>query len=275
MGDMATQSQNPVGTLWMLWFQNDTALYEGPLGGKRIFNTTVFQPVMPIQLTENWRVINRPIFMLPAYEVPGGFNFNPGGSFPPPVAPADPFNTVGGIGDTVFAQFFSAAPDDAKVVWGIGETWMFPTATEDEIGTGKTALGPAALALYMGDSFIGGAIVQQWWSFDDRAESRQRVSLMDIQAVYRFRLNPMTSIGGSPNIRWDQVTNKWTVPIALGFDTMTMAFGKLPLRLGAEAQYYLSHERSGRDFDPEWNFRFYVVPIIPGPKWAEKPLFGR
>ena len=36
MGDMATQSQNPVGGLWMMWFQNDMKLMEGPLGGKRI-----------------------------------------------------------------------------------------------------------------------------------------------------------------------------------------------------------------------------------------------
>ena len=51
-GDVATQSQNPVGGLWMLWFQNDMKLLEGPGDGKRIFNTTVFQPVLPIQLND-------------------------------------------------------------------------------------------------------------------------------------------------------------------------------------------------------------------------------
>ena len=45
--DLATQANNPVGNLWMLWFQNDMKLLEGPGDGKRIFNTTVFQPIMP------------------------------------------------------------------------------------------------------------------------------------------------------------------------------------------------------------------------------------
>ena len=70
MGDMATQSQNPVGGLWMMWLQNDMHLYEGPLDGKRIFNTTVFQPVMPVQLNDRWKLINRPVFLFHSFETP-------------------------------------------------------------------------------------------------------------------------------------------------------------------------------------------------------------
>ncbi len=53
----------------MMWFQNDMKLMEGPLGGKRIFNTTVFQPVMPVQLNDTWKVINRPVFTFNAFAV--------------------------------------------------------------------------------------------------------------------------------------------------------------------------------------------------------------
>lgn len=277
MGDMATQSNNPVGGLWMLWNQNDMTLYEGPAGGKRIFNTTVFQPVLPIQLNETWRVINRPVFTLQNFETPvPNFNYNPGGSFPA-VPPSDPFRNMGGLGDTMFIQWFSKSPEDSKIVFGAGLDWMFPTATDKDLGTGKWAAGPSIVALYLGDKVITGAVMQQYWSFAGDA-SRDRVSYMDTQVIYRYRLNPMFSIGGSPNIKWDQVTGKWTVPIGLGFDSMTMWQGK-PARFGAELQYYVSHtggsSPTSRAFDPEWTFRLYFSPIIQAPEWAKKGILGK
>jgi hypothetical protein len=271
VGDLGSQAQNPVGAMWMLWFQNDMKLLEGPLGGKRIFNTTVFQPVMPMQLTDKWRVINRPVITFNAFEVPTPFTFLPGGNQGPQVPPGDPFNTKWGLGDTIFAQYFSANGSDDKLLWGIGETWMFPTATEGELGTGKTSVGPAALAVYMGEKWIFGGIMQQWWSIGG-ADSKPRVSLMDIQMPLRYRINPMTSLGMAPNIQWDQVTGKWTVPLGFGFDSTTMATGGKPLRYGAEIYYYASHREN--DFDPEWQFRMFFVPIIPSPDFAKNALFG-
>ena len=48
-------------------------------------------------------------------------------------------------------------------------------------------------------------------------------------------------------------------------------FGKLPIRIGAEVQYYV-HQPD--DFGPEWNIRFFFIPVVPAPEWAGKPLFG-
>jgi hypothetical protein len=272
MGDMATQSQNPVGGLWMMWLQNDMKLMEGPLGGKRIFDTVVFQPVMPVQLTDTWKVINRPVFMFNAFETPSPFDFRPGGS-QDPVPPAAPFSTQAGLGDIAFIQWLSNSPSSSRMVTGVGWNWMFPAATHPNLGTGRTSLGPSAVGMYLGDKVITGAIIQQYWSID--TSSRTRVSLMDIQYVFRYRLNPMFSVGFAPNIQWDQVTGLVTVPVGVGFDTMTMAFGKMPIRFGAELQYYASHDESpSRAFDPEWNFRLYVSPIIMAPDWATRGIFG-
>jgi|GEM_PF-3634919 len=105
--------------------------------------------------------------------------------------------------------------------------------------------------------------------------TRARVSLMDLQYVFRYRLNPMFSVGFAPNMQWDQVTGVVTMPVGFGFDTMTMVGGKMPIRWGAELQYFASHEDSAnRVFDPEWNFRLYVSPIIKAPEWATQGLFG-
>ena len=269
-GDIATQSQNPVGGLWMMWLQNDMKLLEGPFDGKRIFNTTVFQPVMPVQLTDTWKLINRPVFMLNAFEVPGLFNFRPGGSQDPVIPPTDPFSTQAGLGDIALIQWLSNSPSDSPIVAGLGWNWMFPAATNRALGTGRTSLGPSAVAMYLGDMIITGAILQQYFSID--SSSRTRVSLMDLQYVFRYRLNPMFSIGFAPNMQWDQVTGKVTLPVGFGFDTMTMARCKMPIRWGAELQYFVTHE--GRAFDPEWNFRLYMSPIIQAPDWATRGLFG-
>lgn len=273
MGDLATQSQNPVGGLWMMWLQNDMHLYEGPGDGKRIFNTTVFQPVMPIQLNDRWKVINRPVFLFQSFETPGNFEFNPGGSFPTVQPPTDPFNTQAGLGDIAFIQWLSNSPSSSKMVTGYGWNWLFPASTYPDLGTGRTSLGPSFVAMYLGEKLITGAIMQQYWSIDNR-QDRTRVSYMDLQYVFRHRLNPMFSVGFAPNMKWDQVTGRVTMPVGFGFDTMTLAFGKMPIRWGAELQYFASHESPTRQFDPEWNFRLYVSPIIKAPEWATRGLFG-
>ena len=273
MGDVATQSQNPVGGLWMMWLQNDMKLIEGPLGGKRIFNTVVFQPVLPVQQTDTWKVINRPVFMFNAFETPSNFTFLPGGGQNPVIPPDDPFSTQAGLGDTAFIQWLSNSPSSSRMVTGYGWNWMFPTATFPDLGTGRTSLGPSVVAMYLGDNVITGGIMQQYFSIDNRLD-RPRVSLMDLQYVFRYRLNPMFSIGFAPNIQWDQVTEKVTVPVGFGFDTMTMTKSGMPIRWGAELQYYASHESPTRPFDPEWNFRLYISPFIQAPEWATRGLFG-
>lgn len=270
MGDVATQSQNPVGALWMMWFQNDMKLMEDPLDGKRIFNTTVFQPVMPVQLNDTWKLINRPVFTFNFFETPNPFMYRPGG-VQDPVAPADPFQTEVGFGDTMLIQWLSKTPADSKMTFGFGWNWMFPTANNDDLGTGKTSVGPSVVALYLGDKIITGAVIQQYYSIAG-GNTRNRVSLMDVQYILRYRLNPMFSVGLSPNMQWDQVTEKVTMPVGFGFDSMTMTKKGMPIRWGAELQYYASHDQ--RSFDPEWNFRLYVSPIIQAPEWATRGLFG-
>jgi hypothetical protein len=85
----------------------------------------------------------------------------------------------------------------------------------------------------------------------------------------------MFSVGFAPNMQWDQVTGKVSMPVGIGFDTMTFAGCGMPMRWGAEIQYFASHTGGpSRQFDPEWNFRMYISPIIKAPEWAKRGLFG-
>ena len=177
---------------------------------------------------------------------------------------------MAGLGDTVLTQWLSRSPAEQTLKIGAGWNWIFPTASDVDLGTGKTSLGPSVVVANLGEKYVFGVVASQFWSIGGAA-SRNRVSFMDLQYIYKWRVNPVFNIGAAPNIKWNQVTGQWNVPIGLGFDVLTKV-GKSPVRFIAEAQYYLSQR--DRPFDPEWNFRFGVVPIVQAPEWANRPLLG-
>lgn len=59
MGDLAKQSQNPVGSLISLPLQNNTNFDWGPR--EDIQNILNIQPVIPVALSKKWNLINRAI----------------------------------------------------------------------------------------------------------------------------------------------------------------------------------------------------------------------
>ncbi len=197
---------NPLGELWMLFLQNDTTWYDGDaldfLGeDKKIFNTTIFQPVMPFQLTQNWKWIFRPVIPLHYWEAPsisqGTPTHYPGGDLPVDVDFDGKFN----LGDIVLWNAF-ATNEMAKPpnIFGFGTTTMLNTATDEVFGTGKWSAGPMALAFHIGPpgGWILGTVVQHWWDFAGGG-NRSDVNLTNIQYVAFYRLTDSTNIGfGSP-----------------------------------------------------------------------------
>jgi len=272
---------NPLGELWLLYSQNDATWYNGDaldyLGeDKKLFNTTQIQPVMPFQLTENWKWIFRPVIPLAYWDVPevspGPPTNYPGGTLPVSVD----FDRKFELGDIVLWNAF-ATNEMAKPpnIFGFGVTTMLDTATDDQFGTGKWSAGPMALAFHVGPpgGWIFGTVAQQWWDFAGDSD-RDSVNLTNIQYVGFYRLTADTNIGlGSPNITADWTAdsdNTWSVPVGLGFNTMTK-IGSLPVKWGLELHYYVEKPDN---FGPDWNLRFIFSPVIPSPAFSKKALFG-
>jgi hypothetical protein len=87
---------------------------------------------------------------------------------------------------------------------------------------------------------------------------------MDIQYFTNWRLNETALIGMTPNISIDWTAksgNRISVPIGLGYIDI-IKIGKLPVRVGIEAQYYVVRKDSS---GPEWNIRLIFSPIIGNP----------
>ncbi len=277
MAKLAQQTNNPIGPVWLLITQNDTTLIGGDLiPGTKVSNVTKFMPVLPVPLFGgSWNLVVRPVLQLVSSPLKKDVGKLIGKSPNGIVASSklsslagDPFGRTTGLGDSVLLTIAGPSGDDGWILAG-GLSQIFPTATEDILGQGKWQAGPAALVVRLGKDYGGlgienwniGALPQQWWSYagDDK---RRETSQMDIQYFINWKMNATQLIGMTPNISIDWKADsgdKVAFPVGLGTIGL-FKIGPLPVRYGIEAQYYVTQpDRVAR----EWNFRFFIAPIIP------------
>ena len=144
---------------------------------------------------------------------------------------------------------------------GAGFDLGFATATEDILGTGKWTVGPSALAIYLGDKWNVGGLVQHYWDYAGEND-RDSVNLTNLQYMIYYSLDEVTSIGMAPNIlvNWNQDSdNKLTLPVGLGINR-TFQFGKVPVRIGVEVHY--SVVQPDDVVGSKWDIRFFVIPAV-------------
>ncbi len=263
---------NPFSYLWFGMIQNDTYWWDGDLldfldEDRKVMNTTLIQPVMSLQLTEEWKMIFRPVIPIQSFDTITGFDIiadDPEGSV------SSDWDRETGLGDILL---WSAFTNHYKppFVWGFGPTIMMNTASDDWLGTGKWSAGPMALAVHISEKWIFGGVAQHWWSFAGDSD-RDDVKLTDFQPIIRYRLSQQTNIGIAPNIQYNWNADggeKLRLPIGGGFSTVVM-LGPLPLGVGVEYYYYLETPDT---FGPEHQLRVFFTPVLPAPEWSRKPMF--
>ena len=125
--DLRAKTQNPVGAMISVPLKN-TLDFGAPNGTAYFLN---IQPVIPVTVGD-WNLINRVI--LPIVHVGGFIAGTPG------IPKGQPGDGATGLGDTNYSVFLSPA-SPGKVIWGIGPSINFPTATDDQLGSGKWSEG--------------------------------------------------------------------------------------------------------------------------------------
>jgi hypothetical protein len=189
-----------------------------------------------------------------------------------PVAVQDPFARTTGFGDLVYVgavapkKSIKVKSTGGVVIWGLGATAMFPTASETVLGTGKYSLGPTGVVGYLGKTWTAAVFPQHWWSVAGDSK-RSDVNLTNIQYFIYYAppgLNPNAAwrIGMSPNIsiNWAAQGDKVTFPLGLGVSRM-INIGPLPINIDGEVFY--SVIRPGDKPGSRWNVRLYFVAVIP------------
>jgi len=135
MDALSIKAPNPVAYLHSVAFRN-TLDFGAPNGSAYFLNII---PVIPSTLGR-WDVVSRPI--IPIINVPG---FTAGSPDIPVGVPGD---GAFGLGDINYSAYFSPSKD-TTVDWGIGPSITFPSATDDQLGSGKWSAGPTAAVFHM------------------------------------------------------------------------------------------------------------------------------
>ena len=114
---------NPLAKYWSLVFQENLSINNGNIvEGNLVSNTLFLQPALPIPFGNNLVFTARPVFPLVTQP---NFSQDPSGS-----------KSVTGFGDVQMAALIG--PGNASGwVWGFGTTFVFPTASNQNLGAGK------------------------------------------------------------------------------------------------------------------------------------------
>lgn len=237
---LAKQAQNPVADLISVPFQNNINFDFGPYN--RTQNVMNFEPVIPFHISENWLIITRTI--LPIIHQP---------------KIAYPTGAVDGIGDLNPTVFLSPAKMN-KVHWGIGPTFLFPTATNDVLGFGKWGVGPSAVILTMPGHWVIGAITNNIWSVAGDKD-RRYVNEFMLQYFINYNFPKGWYLTSSPIITAEWMAsqdNVWTVPFGGGFGRL-FKVDKLPINISVQAFDNVWTPEIG----PEWTLRVQVQFLFP------------
>ena len=237
-GDLAKAAQNPVGDLISLPFQNNMNFDVGP--ADRTQNVLNIQPVWPIALSKNWNFITRTIVPVISQPAPGSERTN-------------------GLGDINFTGFFSPK-QPGKIIWGVGPTLVFPTATDDVTGTDKWSAGPSVVVLTMPGQWVIGALVSNIWSFsgdDERAD----VNSFLMQYFVNYNLPDGWYLTSAPIItaNWEAESGEqWTVPFGGGIGRV-FRIGRQPINMQTQVFYNVETPTNGA----KWQWRLQVQLLFP------------
>ena len=238
--ELAKMAQNPIANLMSFPFQNNFNFGVGPNNAMQYVMN--FQPVIPITLNDDWNLITR--WILPTINQP---------------SPAPGVRSAFGLGD-FNPSFFISPAKPGKVIWGLGPTVTFPTATDAMLGNGKYDMGPAAVALTIQGPWVFGALVNNQWSVAGWGSRNQNNFLL--QPFVNYNLPGGWYLTSSPIITADwnaSHSEMWTVPVGGGIGRIIKLGGKLPVNLQLGAYYNAVSPRNGAD----WQLRFQLQFLLP------------
>jgi hypothetical protein len=206
--ELRAKTQNPVGSLISVPFESNVD-FGAPNGTAYVLN---FQPVIPFRIGD-WNLINR--IILPIAYVPGQIGGLPG------LPSGSDGNGVFGLGDLNYSLFLSPA-NAAKVIWGLGPSITFKSATDKQLGSGKFSAGPTAVILTQPKPWSVGILLRQIWSFEGDGD-RDSVSQLLMQPFVNYNFEGSWFLFSDPGIsaNWKAgAGQKWTVPLGAGFGRM-------------------------------------------------------
>jgi hypothetical protein len=249
--DLVKQTQNPVANLISVPFQNNFNFAAGPKHNHQAYLLNI-QPVIPINLTDNWNLIAR--IITPVINLPS-------------LAPG--IGSAAGLGD-INPTFFLSPAKSGELIWGVGPTFTLPTASDKLLGNGKFSLGPAAVGLMMKGPWVFGALMNNQWSVAGWGDGH--VNQFLLQPFVNYNLPDHWYLVSAPimTANWAaKGSDVWTVPLGGGIGKLFKlgqilpleghALGKLPINTQIQAFGNVARPEDGA----KWQLRFQIQFLFP------------
>lgn len=199
--------------------------------------------------TKNWNFINRPV--IPVLDINGTV----GGR---PELPGGGGGNARGLGDISYT-IAAEAKELKPVSVAAGLAMIFPTASEDTLGSGKWSAGPALMILTRQDKWSALIQARQVWSFAGDSQ-RANVNNLAIEPIITYSLTEKWYLVTDPVItaNWELDSGeRWLVPLG-GGTGYTFRAWKLPVDLRLEGYYNAVKSRNA----PDWSLAATITFIF-------------
>ena len=191
--NLVQQANAPIATVFQVRLQDSYApKFDGTDGTGNTFTVAVTMPLPAYRLLPFPQLS---VLTLPAaVKLPGG---------------------PGGFGDV---RFLDIAMLDVghRVLFGIGPTLVFPTASSEVTGQGKWQAGPAAAIAFAPKDWLVGLIAQNPISFAGSGKRRNADALF-LQPFATVQFGEGWFVRSQPQLTFDWKSHKQFLPLDLGF----------------------------------------------------------
>lgn len=163
---------------------------------------------------------------------------------------------ITGIGDLRFVDIaiFHAGQ---RFIWGVGPTFVFPTAGKRETGQGKWQVGPAAAVAFVPEKWLVGVLVQNPVSFaGDR--DRKDANAMILQPFVTYQLGNGWFVRSQPQLFFNWETGKQTLPLDIGMGRV-FRIGRQYMSCFVEPFWNMTHDGPS----PEYGITIGFTLIYP------------
>jgi hypothetical protein len=214
--------KNPFAQTFALWFEFDTSR---PIGDySRVQNLFSLTSIIPIPLGTKWDLITKSA--ISAVSQPDLMN---------------PRGSAWKLNDLTASFYFS--PDKKGTFqWGVGPTFLLPTATGQDVGNGKWGAGPAGAVFAEPGKWTLGLEISDLKSFaGDR--TRPDVHYASLQYFVTYNVSKGWYVTTQPQTSADWTVSRkdrWLMPIGLGVGK-AVTFGKRQVSGELDGYYNLVH----------------------------------
>ena len=257
--EIAKELANPNTALTSLKLQNQYFTFDGDLPGADDLDMfkLFLQPTLPFPLANGYTLWVRPgvpfIIDQPTFDTD-----------------SRKLEDKSGLGDITLDVQYGTTLENG-FLWSVGFSSVFPTASDEKLGSEQWAMGPGFQLGYLTEKVIFGIFVNHQWDIagDGRstpdlpylvqpAADDPSISLTAIQLFGVILPGAGWNFGSMPIATYNHESEEWTVPLHASVGKTFILNGR-PWDFSLDLNYYVERPDA---IAPEWMVGFNVSPVV-------------